>query len=422
MNRRLDRWSAETRPTIELLRSFRMEAWATIPIVASWLALSGLDRTVAASNAVLLCVVGAIACLVGGRLGALRGWPATALVPRYGQSLFLLCLATAGSATAFGVLWSWWLGNPFPAIGPVLLVALATTLGAMGISSIQVVVFVLPLAVVLATWVGLATVLSPGLSLPGSGLADVRIQLGALAGSWLLALRTKRALTQPAAPKRQAQPTIGTWPAEDLRTGAVVLAGTLCVIVPLWYWIPSAFEFVFVLAWWNSLVNMLLSSFFTAHIHISRDRLLGIAAHRKHLGHRFGVRLAWISVVWLVLGTAIAAIHAFAKSAEDGFLFDEVLAIQSITVASFAVLCRATRRLPPSARDRFLIGVPWMALTGGACFPLALLDYSAWAQAVLVIAVIGAGALAMGFGGPALARVEVLSEEPVSLGLSGRGP
>lgn len=34
-----------------------------------------------------------------------------------------------GSATALGTLWSWGLGNPLPAIGPALLVALAATPG-----------------------------------------------------------------------------------------------------------------------------------------------------------------------------------------------------------------------------------------------------------------------------------------------------
>ena len=95
MNNAFDRWSAEIRRTLEPLRSFGIEAWVTIPIVALWFALSALDRAVAASDAVLLCVVGAVACLVGGRLGELRAWPATVLVPRYGRSLFLLGLATA---------------------------------------------------------------------------------------------------------------------------------------------------------------------------------------------------------------------------------------------------------------------------------------------------------------------------------------
>ena len=65
MNGGLGRWSAEVSRTFEPLRSFPIAAWGTVPLVVFWLALSALDRAIAASNAVLLCVVGAFACLVG---------------------------------------------------------------------------------------------------------------------------------------------------------------------------------------------------------------------------------------------------------------------------------------------------------------------------------------------------------------------
>lgn len=156
MNDVLEMWPAEIRRIFEPLRSFRIEAWATIPILAFWLALSALDSGFAASDTVLLCVVGAIACLVGGRLGELGRWPATVLVPRYGQSLFLLCLTSAGSATALGALWSWWLGNPVPAIGPALLIAVGAMVGAMRIPAILVVATVLPFTPILALFLPLA--------------------------------------------------------------------------------------------------------------------------------------------------------------------------------------------------------------------------------------------------------------------------
>ena len=412
----LDRWSTEIRRTIEPLRAFRIEAWATIPIVAFWLAMSALDRVIAASNAVLLCVVGAVACLVGARLGELRGWPATVLVPRYGQSLFLLSVATAGSTTALGALWSWWLGNPTPAIGPVLLIAVTATLGAMRIPVAVVVAIVLPFAPLMALFLAFAL---------SFDLSDVRFQLGAFAAVGLVTLRIRRALTLPPHRVRQigqAPIAFGRFPTEDLKIGATVIGGTLFLLVPLWYWSPQMLEFLFLIAWLTTLGNTLLGSWFTMHVQLSRDWTLGIAEHRKELGRRAGVRLVWISLPWLVLGMAVAGIHALVTSGEDGFLFDEVLLVQSVTVASVAALCGTTRRLPPPRAFWFLVGIPWMGLTGGVCVALTFLDYTAWAYSVLVLAVIGAGVLAVGVYGTALARAELLSEAPIPAGFSGRSP
>ena len=141
----------------------------------------------AASNGVLLCVVGAVGCLVGTRLGELRIWPATVLVPRYGRSLFLLFLTTAGSATALGALWSWWLGNPVPAIGPALLVTVAAAMVAMRVPAVVVVLVVLPFAPVLAVVLAFATF----------DLANAWFQLGSFGGAGLATLQLRRALVLP---------------------------------------------------------------------------------------------------------------------------------------------------------------------------------------------------------------------------------
>lgn len=408
--------------TLDLLASFHIEAWAALPILAVWLLLPLLDRAYAASNVVLVLVVGAIGCLVGGRLGELRVWPATVLVPEYAQSLFLLCLAATGSATALGALWSWWLGNPLPAIGPALLIASAATWGAMRIPAVAVVAMVVSLAPVFPLWLAVAA--SLGLAMPFD-LSGVWIQLGALGGVGLVTLGIRRALVRPAVrPRQDEQPPVGfgRFPTEDLRVSAGGIGGLLCVMVAVWYWLPHWLEFCFLMTWLVSLGNTLLSWWFTAHVQLSRDWTFGIAAHRQELGRRAGVRLIWLSLPWLVLGMAFAVIHALATNAEDELLFDDVLIIQSVTIASFAVLCRATRRLPPARPLSFFVGVPWMGLTGAACVALTFLDYTAWAHSVLVLAVVGAGALAVGVGGPALARAELLSDTPIAAGFGGRAP
>lgn len=411
----LQAFSTEIRRTFGPLRSFRIEAWATIPILAFWLALSALDRAFAASNAVLLCVVGGIACLVGGRLGELRAWPATVLVPRYGQSLFLLCLTTVGSATAFGVLWSWWLGNPFPAIGPALLICVAAMVGAMRVPAVLVVATVLSFTPLLVLFLAFAMPFD---------LSGVWYRLGSLAGVGLIAFRLWRGLTRPPIRFRQVgQPPVafGRFPSGDLKVSAKSLGGTLLVLVPLWYWAPHWLDFLFVMAWFLALGNALFSSWFTVHVQLSRDWTFGIAADRKDLGRRAGVRLLWISLPSLVLGLVVAGIHASFSRADGGFLFDDVLIVQSVTVACFAALYASTRRLPPSQPFRFLIGVPWMGLTCGACGALTFLDYTAWAYSALVLAVVGAGAFAVGVGGPALARAEILSDALIQPGFSGQG-
>ena len=398
--------------TLDLLASFYIEAWAALPTLAAWLLLALLDRAYAATNAVLVLVVGAVACLVGGRLGELRVWPATVLVPGYGQSLFLLCLATVGSATALGALWSWWLGNPLPAIGPALLIALAATVVAMRIPAALAVVMVLSFAPVIALFLGVALYLGFARSFD---LSDVWIQLGAFAGAGLIALQIRRALLRPATRLRQVgQLPVAFGPTEDFKVGVASVGGVLCVLVPLWYWMPHMLEFFFSMLWFFSLGSALLSSWFTLHVQLCRDWTFGIATHRKELGRRVGVRLVWLSLPSLVLGTLVAVIHAFLPGTEDGLLFDDVLIVQSVTVASFVALCAVTRRLPPSQPSRFLIGIPWMALTGAVCAALAFQEYTAWAHSLLVLAVIGAGALAVVVGGPALARAEILSEAPIA--------
>lgn len=400
--------------TLDLLGSFYIEAWAALPVLAVWLLLALLDRTYAASNTALVVVVGAVACLVGGRLGELRVWPATVLVPGYGQSLFLLCLAAAGSATALGALWSWWLGNPVPAVGPALLFALAATVIGMRIPAALTVVMVSSLGPVFALFLGGAFYLGYARSFDPS---DVWTQLGAFGGAGLIALRIRRSLVRPVIrPRHDGQPPVGfgRFPTEDLKVSAVGIGGPLCVLVALLYWLPHWLEFFFLIVWMGSFGNVLLSWWFTVHVQLSRDWTSGIAEHRAELGRRAGVRLVWISLPWLVLGTAFAVVHAIATNAEYEFLLDDVLIIQSVTVASFVVLCGTTRRLPPSRPLVFFAGVPWIGLTGAACIALTFLDYTAWAHAVLVLAVVGAGALAVVVGGPALARAEILREAPIA--------
>lgn len=414
MNGGLGRWSAEVRRAFEPLRSFPIAAWGTVPLVVFWLALSALDRAIAASNAVLLCVVGAVACLVGGRLGELRAWPATVLVPRYGQSLFLLSLATAGSTTALGALWSWWLGNPFPAIGPALLVGAAATMGAMRIPLGFVVAMVLPLAPLLAL------VLAFALSFD---LSELWFQLGALGGVGLVTLRLRRALVLPATRFRQvAQPPVafGKLPSKDLQVAFWNTAGALCVLIPLWYWLGPVVESIFVFPWFLALGNALLSWRFTVHVQLSREWTFGIAEDRKDLGRRAAVRGVWMSLPWLILGILVAVIHSFVKSPEEGLLFDELLVIQTVAVASIAVLC-GTSQMPPSQPSRFFVAYLGLGSMGAACTALTVLDYAPWAHAMLVVALVVATIMAVRLGGSALARAEILSEAPIQPGVSGRG-
>ena len=408
----LEHWSASVSRTFEPLRSFPVAAWGTFPLVVFWLALSALDRAIAASNAVLLCVVGAVACLFGARLGELRGWPATVLVPGYSRSLFLLCLATAGSATALGALWSWWLGNPFPAIGPALLVAVAATMGAMRIPAAIVVALVLPFAPILALF--LAFVMS-------LDLAGVWIQLGAFAGIGLIAFRLWRALTRPPSRFRQVgQPPVafGRFPTEELKIGAGGLGGTLLVLVPLWFWIPQMSEFFFVILWFVSLGNILLNWRFMVHVQLSREWIFGIAENRKDLGRRAAVRGIWMSLPWLVLGTLVAVIHSFVRSPEEGLLFDELLVIQTVGIASIAALCSMSQ-MPPSQLSRFFVGVLGLGSLGAACAALTFLEYPPWAHAVLVVALVVATIVAVRVGGSALTRAQILSDAPIQPGFSG---
>lgn len=407
-------WSAEVRRAFEPLRSFRIEAWATIPILTFWLALSALDRSFAARDTVLLCVVAAIACLVGGRLGELRAWPATVLVPRYGQSLFFLCLVTAGSATALGAFWSWWLGNPSPAIGPALLIAIAAIAGAMRIPAAVVVALVLPFAPILALFLAFAM---------SFDLSGIWSQLGAFAGIGLIAFQLWRALTRPPNRIRQVgQPRVafGRFPTEELAMLAGGIGGTLLLIVPLWFWIPRMGESLFVLAWVVSLGNTLLSWRFMLHVQLSREWTFGIAKDRKDLGRRAVVRGVWISLPGLVLGALVALVHSFVRSPEEGLLFDEVLVIQSVAVASIAALC-SMGQMPPSQLSRFLVGVLGLGSIAAACAALTFLEYTPWAHAVLVVALVVATIVAVRVGGSALARAEILSEAPIQPGLSDRG-
>ncbi|MDE0178288.1 MAG: hypothetical protein OXP36_06790, partial [Gammaproteobacteria bacterium] len=351
--------SAEIARTFEPLRAFHIEAWTTSSIVALWLALSALDRGFAASDPVLLCVVGAIGCLVGGRLGELRSWPATVLVPRYGQSLFLLCLATVGSATALCALWSWWLGNPFPAIGPALLVAVAATLGAMRVPVAIVVTMVLPFAVLFMLVLVFAI---------SFDLSEVWFQLGALAGGGLISFRLRRSLTlSPTRLREVRQPAVafGRFPTEELKIGVATIGGALLLLVPSWYLGPWMLESFFVLMWFLSLGNILLSWRFMVHVQLSREWTFGIAANRKDLGRRAAVRGVWVSLPWLVLGTLVALIHSFVKSPEEGLLFDEVLVIQSVAVAFIAALCSMSQ-VPPSQLSRFFVAVLGLGSMGAA--------------------------------------------------------
>lgn len=414
MNDALGPWSAEVRRAFEPLRAFPIAAGGTVPLVVFWLALSALDRAIAASNAVLLCVVGVVACLVGSRLGELRAWPATVLVPRYGRSLFVLCLATVGSATALGSLWSWWLGNPFPAIGPAALVAVAAIVGAMRVPAAVVVALLLPLAPLLA--LGLAFAMSFDLS-------GDWFQLGALAGLGLMTFRLRRALTLPPTRFRQVrQPDVafGRFPSGEFRIGSAGIGGTLLVLVPLWYWLPQMLEFFFVPLWFLSLGNMLLSWRFMVHVQLSREWTFGIAEDRRDLGRRAAARGVWISLPWLVLGILVALVHSFVKSPEEGLLFDELLVIQSVAVAYIAAF-GSMSQMPPSQLSRFFVAVLGLGSMGAACVALTFLEYPPWAHAVLVVALVVATIVAVRLGGFALARAEILSDAPIQPGVSGRG-
>ena len=401
----VESWTLGLRRTFEPLRSLRIAAWGTVPLVVFWLALSAFDREFAASNAVLLFVVGAVACLVGGRLGELRAWPATVLVPRYGRSLFLLSLATAGSTTALGALWSWWLGNPFPAIGPALLIAVAVTMGAMRVPMAIVVAMVLVAPL-------LALVLSFAMSFD---LSEAWFQLGAFAGFGLLALRLRHALVLPAKRFRQVgQPPVafGRFPTEDLRMSAASITGTLVVLVPLWYWAPGWFDFLFEIVWFLSLGNILLSWRFMVHVELAREWTFGIAEDRKDLGRRAAVRGVCITLPSLVLGILVGVAHSFVRSPEEGLLFDELLVIHSVALISIGALCNMSET-PPSQLSRFFVAVLGLGSMAAACVTLTVLHYPPWAHAVLAVVLVVAVIVAVRVGGSALARAEILSEVPI---------
>ena len=108
------------------------------------------------------------------------------------------------------------------------------------------------------------------------------------------------------------------------------------------------------------------------------------------------------------------------KSPEEGLLFDEVLVIQSVAVAFIAALCSMSQ-VPPSQLSRFFVAVLGLGSMGAACAALTFLEYTPWAHAVLVVALVVATIVAVRVGGSALARAEILSDAPIQPGFSGLG-
>ena len=186
------------------------------------------------------------------------------------------------------------------------------------------------------------------------------------------------------------------------------------MLVPLWYWLGLIVEFIFVVVWFTSLGSTLLSWRFTVHLQLARDWTLGVAKNRKNLGRRAAVRGVWITLPWLVSGTLMAVVHWSVKSPGEELLFDELLVIQSVAIASIAALCSMSQ-MPPSLPRFYVGGLGLASMGAGACVGLTFLEYPPWAHAVFVVALPMAMIMAVRLGGSALARAEILSEAPVRL-------
>ena len=121
------RWTVALGTAIRILGSFRLDVdfWAVLLLLCILLLPAVVHPSFAASNAMLVLIVGSVACLVGSRVGYLAAWPGGILVPRYNGTLFVLCVAAVVLATLLAGFVCWSLGNSAPALAPAMFVGAA---------------------------------------------------------------------------------------------------------------------------------------------------------------------------------------------------------------------------------------------------------------------------------------------------------
>ena len=424
MNGALGPWIVTLKTTVELLRSFQPEVWPVFVILVTCFILAGLYPFFAASNAMLVFTVGSLAWLVGSRIGQLAVWPVGMLVPLYTGTLFVLGVSSILLATFVAVLACWSLGNPAPAVAPAMLVAAA-------VMRYTIRRRVTPGGI--AIWWGiLAFAALCGAAFDGARqplvqlaqasyvLSPVWIQLAALLVFGLIVpgLRRDLAPSETGTDSAVQSPIgFGSLSREDLRKGLSQAAGALAIFVFWWYFFPgvAALEFFFIVMWLSTLGGAICNWWESAvHVQLSRDWIFGIAQDRKELGRRAAVRVVWMSLPFLVLGTGWSAIHALLIAPGKGLLLDEVLLVHVSGLLIATSLCLVTRRLPPSRAFNLWVGCLVMGLGGGMCVSLAISEYDGWHYAMLALALIGAAVLTVFLGGRALAGAEIRTEVPVS--------
>ena len=314
-------------------------------------------------------------------------------------------------------------GNPAPAVAPAMLVgaavmrytirrrvtpggiaiwwgilAFAALCGAAFDGARQPLVQLAQAAYVLSpVWIQLAALLVFGLIVPGLRRDLAPSETG-----------TDLAVQSPIG--------FGSLSREDLRKGLSAAASALGTLVFWWYFFPGVaeLEFFFMLVWFVTLGGAICNWWESAvHVQLSRDWIFGIAQDRKELGRRAAVRVVWMSLPFLVLGTGGSAIHALLIAPGKGRLLDEVLLVHVSGLLVATSLCLLTRRLPPSRDSSRWAG--WLVgLGGGVCGFLTFFEYDGWHYAVLALALIGVAVLTVFLGGRALAGAEIRTEVPVS--------
>ena len=411
------RRTSTIRLAIGVLGSFRPDVWPVLAVLCTWLFMASLYPYFAASNVMLVFTVASLAYLVGSRVGHLGVWSGGILVPRYARSLFLLCVSGVALPTLLAGLACWSLGNSVPALAPAMLVGAAMARHAIRRP-------VLPWGIGI-WWLILAFITICGAALAGprqplvqlahaaSVLSHPWMQLPALIGAGLMVPGICRALARTTPVIERAvwlRTGLGDSSMEDLRTGALSAAVMLGMVVLWWCFFPRTAEDIFpfwwlvalgstVFEWWQSIV----------HVQLSRSWIFGIALNREDLGRRAAAGVVWMSLPWLVLGSAWSGIHALITASAEAFLLKEVLLMQIAALLVATLLCHLTRRLPPTFFGRVGIFAVFIGLSWGSCEYLARDDHVT-SYVALILALIGAVLLTVFVGGRALARAEILSE------------
>ncbi len=374
-----------------------------------WLFMAVPYPFFAASNAMLVLTVGSLGYLVGSRAGQLGVWSGGILVPRYTRSLFALCVLGVVLPTLLAGLACLWLGNPLPAVAPAMLVGAATTRYAIrrGLDPSAIMIWWLILLFV----VGISAGARSHFIQAASVLSNVWVQLACAAAAGLIAPGLCRELVRPTARIEAvvlSSGGLGEFSLRDLRLGSSIAAGQLGAIVLIWYFIPKTAGQIFPSLWFVSLAAVLFSWWeTTVHTQLSRDWVLGVARDRTDLGRRTAARAVWMSLPWLVLGTAWSGIHALVTDGEEAFFLKEVLLAHIAALLFATSLCHLTRRLPPSFSCRWGVFLLLMMVLGGGCGYFASQDYDAGDNAVLLLVLIGAAVLTVLLGGRALAQAEL---------------